>query len=140
MSIDETFDIGIDTRTPVDDSYKLPFRFTGKIAKLTYQARARPDHGGGAEDDAGSARESARLALGSIEESSWPSPRSRKLGTGLALMIDPALVVRVAGWAAMSTGVGMLLGRCFGIALLALGLACWPSSEARRGSSAVGGC
>ncbi len=35
MSIDETFDIGIDTRTPVDDSYKLPFRFTGKIAKLT---------------------------------------------------------------------------------------------------------
>jgi arylsulfatase A-like enzyme len=36
MSIDETFDIGIDTRTPVDDSYKLPFRFTGKIDKLTY--------------------------------------------------------------------------------------------------------
>jgi arylsulfatase len=35
MSIDETFDVGIDTRTPVDDSYKLPFRFTGKIAKLT---------------------------------------------------------------------------------------------------------
>jgi arylsulfatase A-like enzyme len=35
MSIDETFDVGIDTRTPVDSSYKLPFRFTGKIAKLT---------------------------------------------------------------------------------------------------------
>ena len=28
--------VGIDTRTPVDDSYKLPFRFTGKINKLTY--------------------------------------------------------------------------------------------------------
>jgi arylsulfatase len=36
MSIDESFDIGSDTRTGVDDSYKLPFRFTGKINKLTY--------------------------------------------------------------------------------------------------------
>ena len=36
MSIDETFDIGIDTRTPVNDSYKLPFRFTGTIDKLTF--------------------------------------------------------------------------------------------------------
>jgi arylsulfatase A-like enzyme len=33
---DETFDVGVDTRTPVDDNdYKVPFRFTGKIAKLT---------------------------------------------------------------------------------------------------------
>jgi arylsulfatase len=37
MTIDETFDIGIDTRTPVDDSYKLPFRFTGTINKLTFK-------------------------------------------------------------------------------------------------------
>jgi Sulfatase-modifying factor enzyme 1/Sulfatase len=36
MSIDETFDIGVDTRTPVDDSYNVPFRFTGKINKLTF--------------------------------------------------------------------------------------------------------
>ena len=36
MSIDETFDIGIDTRTPVDFSYDLPFRFTGNIDKLTF--------------------------------------------------------------------------------------------------------
>jgi arylsulfatase len=36
MTIDETFDIGMDTRSPVDDSYKLPFRFTGTINKLTY--------------------------------------------------------------------------------------------------------
>jgi arylsulfatase len=36
MSIDETFDIGVDTRTAVDDSYELPFRFTGKIDKLTF--------------------------------------------------------------------------------------------------------
>jgi arylsulfatase len=38
MAIDETFDVGVDTRTPVDDGdYQVPFRFTGKIAKLTYK-------------------------------------------------------------------------------------------------------
>ncbi len=37
MAIDESFDIGSDTRSGVDDSYKLPFRFTGTIDKLTYK-------------------------------------------------------------------------------------------------------
>jgi arylsulfatase A-like enzyme len=37
MSIDETFDIGIDTRTPVDLTYEVPFRFTGTIDKLNYK-------------------------------------------------------------------------------------------------------
>jgi arylsulfatase A-like enzyme len=37
MSIDETFDIGIDTRTPVDFSYDVPFEFTGTIDKLNYK-------------------------------------------------------------------------------------------------------
>ena len=33
---DETFDIGADTGTPVDDrDYPVPFAFTGKIDKLT---------------------------------------------------------------------------------------------------------
>lgn len=33
---DETFDIGSDTGTPVDDKdYQVPFKFTGKLAKLT---------------------------------------------------------------------------------------------------------
>jgi len=36
MSIDETFDVGLDTRSTVDDSYQLPFRFTGTIDKLTF--------------------------------------------------------------------------------------------------------
>ena len=35
MSIDETFDVGLDTGTGVDDSYTLPFKFTGNIDKLT---------------------------------------------------------------------------------------------------------
>jgi hypothetical protein len=33
MTVDETFDVGSDTRTPVNDDYKLPFRFTGTIKK-----------------------------------------------------------------------------------------------------------
>src|SRR5262249_34828062 len=37
MAIDESFDVGLDTRTGVDDSYKLPFQFTGKIDKLTFK-------------------------------------------------------------------------------------------------------
>ena len=33
---DETFDIGSDTGTPVDDKdYQVPFKFTGKLNKLT---------------------------------------------------------------------------------------------------------
>ena len=35
MTVDETFDIGLDTGTGVDESYKLPFKFTGTIDKLT---------------------------------------------------------------------------------------------------------
>jgi arylsulfatase A-like enzyme len=39
MALDESLDIGMDTRTPVDDSYKLPFKFTGTINKLTYNLK-----------------------------------------------------------------------------------------------------
>jgi arylsulfatase len=36
MTIDETFDVGVDTRTGVEDAdYQIPFRFTGTIDKLT---------------------------------------------------------------------------------------------------------
>ena len=34
---DETFDVGVDTRTAVDGSYQIPFRFNGKIDKLTFK-------------------------------------------------------------------------------------------------------
>jgi arylsulfatase A-like enzyme len=36
MTIDESFDVGVDTRTGVDDKdYQVPFKFNGKLAKLT---------------------------------------------------------------------------------------------------------
>jgi arylsulfatase len=34
---DEAFDVGIDTRTPVAEDYQPPFRFTGKLDKLTVE-------------------------------------------------------------------------------------------------------
>ena len=59
-----------------------------------------------------------------------------EVGTGLVLMIDPATVV-VLLLGAEASGAGTLLGRCFGIALLAVGLACWPGRQrAESGSPA----
>ncbi len=38
VTIDETFDVGIDTRTGVEDrDYQVPFGFTGKVEKLSVQ-------------------------------------------------------------------------------------------------------
>jgi arylsulfatase len=35
---DEMFDVGVDTRSPIDDrDYQSPFRFTGKLVKLTVE-------------------------------------------------------------------------------------------------------
>ena len=40
---DETFDVGTDTGTPVDDKdYQVPFNFTGKLHKLTLQLKPVP--------------------------------------------------------------------------------------------------
>jgi arylsulfatase len=37
LPFDETFDVGVDTRTGVnDEDYQVPFRFNGKINKLTF--------------------------------------------------------------------------------------------------------
>jgi hypothetical protein len=49
--------------------------------------------------------------------------------TGLALLIDPALVVALLLGADM-VGAAAPLGRVAGIALLALALACWPGTDA----------
>src|SRR6185295_7575163 len=41
ITVDETFDVGVDTRTGVDDNdYQPPFRFTGKLDKLTVKLEA----------------------------------------------------------------------------------------------------
>ena len=57
--------------------------------------------------------------------------------TGLVLMIDPAIVAALLLGVDIS-GAAILLGRCFGITLLALGLACWPVRQlGEQGSPAL---
>ena len=51
-----------------------------------------------------------------------------EVGTGLVLVLDPALVVALL-LGADTAGLGVLLGRFLGIALLALGVACWPGGQ-----------
>jgi Ca2+/Na+ antiporter len=57
-----------------------------------------------------------------------------EFGTGLALMIDPATVVLLL-LGANGSGGGTPLGRFLGIALLALGWACWPSRQHAESNS-----
>ena len=57
-----------------------------------------------------------------------------EIGTGLVLMIDPVIVVTLLLGTDVS-GASTLLARCFGIALLALGLAWWPSRQDAEGGS-----
>lgn len=35
VTLDETFDIGFDTGTPVAEGYEMPFRFTGRLNSVT---------------------------------------------------------------------------------------------------------
>ena len=51
-----------------------------------------------------------------------------EIGTGIALMIAPEMVATLLVRGQM-TELTTLLGRCMGIALLALGLACWPQQQ-----------
>lgn len=48
-----------------------------------------------------------------------------EFGTGIALLVDPARVVSLL-LGAESSGAVTPVARCFGIGLLALGVACWP--------------
>jgi hypothetical protein len=56
-----------------------------------------------------------------------------EFATGAALLIVPATVVALL-LGAETSELTALVGRCFGVALVALGLACWP----QRGRTGVG--
>ena len=57
-----------------------------------------------------------------------------EIGTGLALLIDPRLVVSLLIGTNLPIGE-IPIGRLLGIAILALGLACWPSGADARSDS-----
>jgi len=53
--------------------------------------------------------------------------------TGLALLIVPSLVVWLL-FDAEIVGVGVVMSRLVGIALIGLGVACWPGTNTRQAS------
>ena len=59
-----------------------------------------------------------------------------EVGTGLVLIIDPAIVVTLLLGAEVSSP-GTQIARVLGIALLALGLACWPGPQRTQSDSAA---
>src|SRR5437763_4050294 len=62
-----------------------------------------------------------------------------EIGTGVALMAAPSLVATLLLGTDLP-GVGGVVGRCFGIALVALGVACWPGlNRSENGASGVRG-
>ena len=65
----QDYPIGMDTRTPVDDGYKLPFKFTGTINKVTYHIG--PEQLTAAEQSIKSRRRrgrSTRLSVAAVKE------------------------------------------------------------------------
>lgn len=56
--------------------------------------------------------------------------------TGLVLLVYPPLPVRLL-FGVEIAGAGFVLSRIAGIALIALGLACWPNRDASRGLRAM---
>ena len=58
FSADEGADVGADEGTPVTEAYKVPFKFTGKIAKVTIELKGMKKAD---KDDAEQARKSTVL-------------------------------------------------------------------------------
>ena len=129
---DEDFDVGLDTRTGVamiEYRYDCPFKFTGKIDKLRFDL-------GPAQYTAEDRKQTARNCGQSCASEGLDGVTNamKKLlalaavlegVTGLALIVAPSLVGRLLLGAEV-TGVAIPVARVLGIALIALGVACWP--------------
>jgi hypothetical protein len=57
-----------------------------------------------------------------------------EVGTGLALMITPGVVLTILVGGDVSDA-SLPLGRCFGVGILALGVACWPERQRAESDS-----
>lgn len=51
-----------------------------------------------------------------------------EIGTGLALMVDPAVVIRLL-LGESATGIVIPIAQFLGVALFAFGIACWPNTQ-----------
>ena len=139
---DESFDIGSDTRTGVamlEYRYESPFKFTGTIDKLTFKLEPEPEPAPESKAELGP---TAAPEPDPIDTEAKPASDPKGLetdamkkvlllaavgevATGLALLIVPSLVGRLLLGAEL-TGVAIPVARVLGIALIALGVACWP--------------
>ena len=128
---DETFDVGQDTRTGVallEYRYDPPFKFTGKINKLTFKLEPEQRSESEALAAVYRATESrARNGTGVIGtmKKVLIFAAVAEVATGLALLIVPSLVGQLL-LGEQLTGVAIPVARVAGIALIALGIACWP--------------
>ena len=57
-------------------------------------------------------------------------------GTGVILLVHPSIIVRLLFGAGI-VGAGVIMSRLAGIALIALGAACWPGTDTRRAFQAM---
>ena len=149
---DETFDVGVDTRTGVNDKdYQVPFAFNGKIDKLTVKlgppqillAGTAEGHGGSRREQRTRAQVEAPAMLDDRDEDVLRKLLAfaavAEMSTGLVLLVIPAIVVRCCLGRSRQVRDIRSPGS-LGIALLALGLACWPSRQrAESGSPAFRG-
>jgi arylsulfatase A-like enzyme len=62
MSLGEGLDIGMDTGSPIDVTYRLPFAFTGEIGKVTVELRPEAPPAAGAREEPPARKTEARPA------------------------------------------------------------------------------
>ena len=130
---DETFDIGQDTRTGVamvEYRYDSPFKFTGKINKLTFKLEPEPR----GSTEALAAVEPLRTRSRARKDAIIDAMKRvlvlaavTEAATGVALLVVPSLVGRLLLGEEL-TGVAIPVARVAGIALIALAVACWPGT------------
>ncbi len=61
-----------------------------------------------------------------------------EVGAGLALLLVPSMVVSLALGIPLELPVALVLARCVGAILLAVGIACWMARNHGEGRTAIG--
>ena len=131
----KTFDVGQDTRTGVamiEYRYDCPFKFTGKIDKLTVRPRPGAVHRAGSQATSGHCRPGRpREGLGEFQRNEEVAYSRRGRGSGHGCGAGGGSIARRVAVARRGTYRRRHTGSArAGIALIALGVACWPGSAA----------
>jgi hypothetical protein len=79
-----------------------------------------------------------RGAIGSNPKSLLSVTGALEAATGLVLLVAPSVVVELLVGAAPGTPAGVTVSRVTGVAMLALGVACWLAREDAAGRAAKG--